>query len=139
MPKNSSVASRVLHTSPLSKRPARRVSCVCDAGSRGRGTFYLCEDDATLLWLDGRGIEGSCVLEDLCPVEMEQRACVLVLLVEVHPPISPDRVCRLSWHETTLPARPAVGIVAFQFGPHTTGVSINTHRPYRTSSTESQL
>ena len=59
------------------------------------GTFYFGEDDATFLWLDGRGIEGPGVLEDLRLVEVEERARVLVLLVEIHRP-QPKR--EVSWH-----------------------------------------
>jgi hypothetical protein len=84
IPKNRSVASLVLQTSPPSNRPGQ-VSIIDGTGGRDReSTFYLCEDDATFLWLDGRGIEGTRILEDLCLVEVEQRPAVLVLLVKVH-------------------------------------------------------
>jgi hypothetical protein len=47
-------------------------------------TFDFREDDAALLWLDGRSIEGTRILEHLCLVQVEQRPAVLVLLVKVH-------------------------------------------------------
>jgi hypothetical protein len=47
-------------------------------------TFDFREDDAALFWLDGRGIEGTRILEHLRLVEVEQRPAVLVLLVKVH-------------------------------------------------------
>jgi len=47
-------------------------------------TFYLGEDDATFLWLDWGGIEGTRILEDLRLVQVEQCSAVLVLLVKVH-------------------------------------------------------
>jgi hypothetical protein len=57
-------------------------------------TFDFCEDDATLLWLDGRGIESARILEHLRLIQVEQRAAVLVLLVEVHLLQSHQRTAR---------------------------------------------
>ena len=81
IPKNKSVASRVLHTSPLSNRPVFPRVSSCQVKS---STFYLCENDATFLGLNWRCIERACILENLCFIEVEQGTAILVLFVEIH-------------------------------------------------------
>jgi hypothetical protein len=110
IPKNKLVASRVLHTSPLSNRPVFPRVSSCQAMS---STFYLCENDATFFRLNWRCIERACILENLCFIEVEQSTAILVLFVEIHLSLqesteSPTRI-GYRWNQTSGEKRTLLG------------------------------